>query len=226
MFRLALDAHRIIANHPSFALGLVSGRALPVLALGATAIVLMAACGSAGASAGRSPSVTGSAIASPAVVWQAYVEPTWGYSINLPTAWQEVTQGEWRVVNPAHPEGSEVSRAFSNEPVSNAVSLAGADDKGIVFTVFIRGSLVGCQALVGQSTSPADASIDGVPSTVGTTDEVNGPRREAYAQAPFGKYCYQFAEVTVSSASRDAFVPIFKEMLASFKVGAATTPPF
>jgi hypothetical protein len=198
--------------------------------VGVFSILVMTACGAGSGSAGSSPSAAASAIAaaSPGVAWQSYVEPDWGYSISMPIDWHEVTNGELRFANPDHPEFDKSSRQFSNEAVSNNYFLP-LDDTGIVFEIFVQ-PVAACSPpdLAGSVIAPSAISIDGSASTVVGYDGIVS--QQAYhriqAQIDLGKYCFAFVGATLSLSTRDSFLPVFKEMLATFKVGTPTAPPF
>jgi hypothetical protein len=199
-------------------------------AVGVISIVVITACGTGSGSSGSAPSAasTAPATASPAVAWQSYVEPDWGYSINMPVDWHEVANGEWHLANPDHPEQDKFSRQFSNEAVANNYFLP-LDDTGIVFQIFVV-PVAACSPpdLAGSVIPPSTISIDGSASTVvGFDGSVSQQAYHAFqAQVGLGKYCYSFVGATLSASTRDTFLPVFKAMLAAFKVGTPTTPPF
>jgi hypothetical protein len=192
------------------------------------AIVLIAACGSAGSTAGSSPSPIVSPISSPAPSWQAYTDPIWRYSINLPAGWHEITKGEWHWVDQAHPALDKYTRAFSDEVVANAYSLP-LDNSGIVFTVGIVPAK-SCSAVDPSQSSipPLDVRIDGTAGTVtGLEGSAQGqPYQSVYVQASLGRYCFYFVGFTTAHASRDSFLKVFPTILGSFQLGTPARPPF
>jgi hypothetical protein len=191
-------------------------------------IVLMAACGSAGSAAGSSPSPVASPISSPAPIWQAYLDPVWSYSLNLPADWHEITNGEWHWVDQVNPALDKYTRTFSNEAVADTNSLP-LDNSGVVFTVGVV-PLNSCSAvdLSQSSIPPLDVRIDGTESTVtGYDGSAQGRTYQSVAaQVGLGRYCFYFVGSTTAPASRDSFLKVFPAMLGSFQRGTPASPPF
>jgi hypothetical protein len=188
----------------------------------------MAACGSAGSTAGSSPSPAASPTSSPAPIWQAYLDPVWSYSINLPADWHEIPNGEWHSVDQANPALDKYTRTFSDEAVAYAYSLP-LDDSGVVFTVGVV-PVNSCSAvdLSQASIPPLDVRIDGIASTVTEYDgSVQGRTyQNVVAQAGLGRYCFYFVGSTTARVSRDSFLRVFPAILGSFQRGTPASPPF
>jgi hypothetical protein len=162
------------------------------------------------------------------MIWQAYVDPVWGYSINLPADWHEITAGEWHSVNQNNAALDRYTRAFSDEAVAAAGSLP-LDDSGVVFTLGVI-PVNSCSAVdASQSSFPAlGVSIDGVASVVVGNYGFDQTRtwRNVVAQVGLGRYCFYFVGFTTALATRDSFLKVFTVMLGSFHRGSPASPPF
>lgn len=193
-------------------------------------IVLMAACGSAGSTSGTSPTPVRSQISSPAPIWQAYLDPVWSYSINLPADWHEITNGELHRVVQENPALDKYTRSFINEAVFAAtIPPLPLDDSGVGFTIEVV-PVNSCSAvdLSQSSIPPMDVRIDGIAiPVIGDVGSAGGHTVfSVRAQVDLGRYCFYFWGYTITLASRDSFLKIFPAMLGSFQRGTPVRPPF
>jgi hypothetical protein len=213
------DAERVITPRGAFRTWAVAGLISMVVATG---------CGATQGTAAKPPSALPPTSASPAVAWQSYVEPDWAYSLSVPVDWHEVTNGEWHSVNTDNALLDKFTRSFSNEAIAHAGDLP-LDGRGIDFQIIVIPSAACSPPDVATSTiPPAGISVDGSTGTMVAYDysDSGQPYQSVFIQAGFGKYCFVFLVFTLSIATRDSFVPIFKMMLATFKLGTPVAPPF
>lgn len=156
----------------------------------------------------------------PTPTWATFHEPTWGYSIGVPPGWAQITAGDPR---------PQQDRDFSNEQVTNADTLAGLDDQGILFRISVSTLTSACPRLPGPGTPNFLIFIDGYPATALLFDDGQEFSTEISAievQATTDRYCYTFEGLTHSSTTRDSMLPTVDEMLSTFKFGTPQSPPF
>jgi hypothetical protein len=194
-------------------------------------LLLVGACGSpsspkaaAAPAPSSSPASAAASTASPAPAgWVLYTEPAWGYSISMPADWHLISAGE---------KDPQQFKDFSNQNVTNVVTLAGLDGNGMDVKVIVSNLNSGCpgvQPPVGfpQSTVPAVAvSIDGYPSVVSGAQAQDLSVWSVQAQAATSKYCYTFVGLTLNHDAQLKWAPLFEQMLSTFRFGTLISPPF
>lgn len=179
-------------------------------------LVLLAAVTGActsGSTASSSP------VSTPSPTWTTFREPNWGYSIEIPTGWSEISQGE------AAPR---LDRDFSNESVTNAGTLAGLDQRGFFFQIAVSRLTAACPQLPTDGEPNFEILIDTYPATALILDDIPAFGSQVSAikvDATTDRYCYSFLGVGLSTAIRDSFLSTVIRMLLSFKFGTPTAPP-
>lgn len=156
----------------------------------------------------------------PTPSWATFHEPVWGYSIQVPPGWTEIKAGD------PHPQQD---RDFSNEAVSDAGTLAGLDDKGVLLRIAITPLTAACPRLPEGNTPNYLIVIDGYPATALLFDdgqEFSTEISAMEAQATTDKYCYTFLAMTHSSTTRDSMLSTVDQMLSTFRFGTPVSPPF
>lgn len=152
--------------------------------------------------------------------WTSFHEPNWGYSIDIPVGWLEITRDE------PFP-GQE--RDFSNETVTNAGTLAGLDDSGFFFRITINRLTATCPQLPADGMINFEVLIDGYPATALLLDDEQAFSTVVDAvkvDATTDRYCYTFTGLARSTHVRNEFLGTVIQMLSSFKFGTPVSPPF
>ena len=165
-------------------------------------------------------SVSSTSPEAPSPQWTSFRESNWGYSIDIPVDWVQVTRGE-----PLPRQ----DRDFSNETLTNASTLAGLDGAGFFFRVAVNRLTAACPQLPADGMINFEVLMDGYPATALIVDDEQAFSTHVSAvkvDATTDKYCYTFVGVARSSQVRDQFLPTVIHMLSSFKFGTPVAPPF
>ena len=152
--------------------------------------------------------------------WTSFHESNWGYSIDIPVNWVQITRGE-----PL--PGQE--RDFSNETATNAGTLSGLDDSGFFFRITVNRLTAACPQLPADGMINFEVLIDGYPATALLLDDEQAYSTQVDAvkvDATTDKYCYTFTGLARSTQVRNEFLPTVIHMLSSFKFGTPVSPPF
>lgn len=168
----------------------------------------------------QAPVASRSPETSPSPQWTSFHESNWGYSIDIPAGWVEITQGEPLPTR---------ERDFSNETVKDASTLMGLDNAGFFFRVAVNRLTADCPQLPADGTPNFEILIDGYPATALILDDEQAFSTQVSAvkvDATTDKYCYTFVGVARSTPVRDEFLPTVIQMLSSFKFGTPVSPPF
>lgn len=139
-----------------------------------------------------------------------------GYSIQYPGSWLDVSK--------ATGDGAG-ARSFSNEAVKDN-RLTGLDEKGIVFRVAVAPLDGRCipGGYENRPFTPFTASVDGVTGTVAGYDSrpPADPESNVFIDVGRANQCYMFMATTKSAATRDSFIPLFLQMLSTFRFGSGS----
>lgn len=183
----------------------------------------VAGCMSSQPHAGLSPSETLSPSVSPTPTsspMNAYVSPVWGYALRYPASWSQVS-----TTMPAQ------VTAFSNEDVTLSNRLADLDEHGVFFEVIVAPVTPACP---GPATPESDAplepiTVDGTGSVLRSTHATQGTPKPLYylqVNAARGPYCYTLNAAFAAPETRDAMKPDYSAVVASFRFGTPSSPPF
>lgn len=156
----------------------------------------------------------------PTPQWTSFHESSWGYSIDIPIGWVQITRGE---------RLPRQERDFSNETVTDAGTLAGLDGSGFFFRITINRLTAACPELPADGVVNFEVLIDGYPATALLRDdeqEFSTLVDAVKVDATTDKYCYTFTGLARSTQVRDEFLPTVIHMLSSFKFGTPVSPPF